>query len=116
MSVTSANAGEGGGGAHRILKHLWRHLVDLGSRFSRPLDLGGSIRLAFLDVFGATAPPKVLIFVKKYTAKVGEAKYIEKQRADRSSCFGEASILAATGFRRADPLCVFRCIWRNRKN
>ena len=55
VSVTRANNG-GGGGAHLdLLEHFWRHLVDFGSQFWRPLDLGGSIRSAFLDVFGATA-------------------------------------------------------------
>ena len=54
VRVTSV---KGGGGGERTWNfgHLWRHLVDVGLKFWRPLDLGGSIHLAFLDVFGATA-------------------------------------------------------------
>ena len=51
VSVTRSNRGEGG--ALEFVEHLWCQLVDLGSQFGRPLDLGGSIRWAFLDVFGA---------------------------------------------------------------
>ena len=46
-----------------------------------------------------------------FTANVGETKYTEKRRADRPSCFGGDSILAATGSRSGDPLGVSRCIW-----
>ena len=38
-----------------FVEHFCRHLVDLGFQFGRPLDLGGSYRWVFLDVFGATA-------------------------------------------------------------
>ena len=97
-----------GGGALGFLEHLWRHLVDLESQFGRPLDLGGSIRWAFLDVLGATPKIEKQTFVNNYTAKVGEAKYIEKRQSDGPSCFCLASLLAAIGFRRAHPRGVYR--------
>ena len=77
VSVASANGVEwvGGGGELLFVEHFWRYLVNLGSRFWRPLDLGESIRLVFLYLFGATAKDrKSETLVYKYTAKVGVAK------------------------------------------
>ena len=67
------------------LMFCWRPLAPL-VRFwvsiSAPLDLGVSIRWAFLDVFGATATNwKKQTFVNNYTAKVEETKSIEKRQA-----------------------------------
>ena len=42
-------------------------------------------------------------FVNNYTFKVREAKYIEKRQLDESPWIFVASLLAATGFRRAHP-------------
>ena len=87
-------------------------------RFSRrpgKVDLGGSSRWAFLGVFGATANKyEKQRVVNTYTAKIGEAKYIQKRQADGPSCFLFASPLTAIGFRRAHPLGVSRCTWRYR--
>ena len=97
MSVTSANSRGGGAG-------IFRTASAHGSRRVDPLCVSRCI-----------SQNRKQTFVNNYTAKVGEAKYIENRQTDRPSCFFCASILAATGFRTADPRGVSRCIWHYRK-
>ena len=95
------------GGGNLELWSTCGAIVPTGSRWVDPLGVSRCI-------WPYRKTNRKLTFAKSYTAKVGEAKYIEKRLADRPSWFLLVSVLVAIGFRRADPLGVSQCICRYR--